>query len=150
MERRLQAWLPKELREYGVARKMLGVLVPETAKVNGENYLLYLEEKLRKLLENEENPDHYLEDFLGEGAGTLKGWKVDELLEFLKGHALWSSAPLNLALYLRGKLPLDEVKASLYLPEKAEEENEISPEEFKEELEELSLAEFLELTTSHP
>jgi integrase len=64
----MKPWLPRELRRWPVARKVLGVLVKPDEKVNGENYLRLHDRKMYRLLDKKgEDPQEVLDSLFPEG-----------------------------------------------------------------------------------
>jgi len=145
----LKPWLPKELQKWGYARKVLGLLLhPEVAQsVNKENYPLYYEDKVLELLQGkEENPAEVLDNLLAAGLSPEVDSDPDSLVAAMLEEEEWQGPLQAMNSYLRGSLKLEDLKEELNLQEQNSEP--VSEEEFRKELEELTLREFMEMTVS--
>lgn len=137
-------WLPQELRQWEAARKVLGLLVGPKVKVDPNVYHLYHDEKVKDLLAKEERPDYVLNDLLPrkwEHLGEKKS--PEELLELLKNDPAWRGPASYFQEYLRKQASLEDLKSILVL---GDPEDPVSEKEFVQELRDLSLREYLELT----
>ncbi len=138
-------WLPKELQEWIYPRLVLGLLIPKAAKVTGENYHLYHQNKLLNLLKKTKVPERQwtLEDLM-KWEPVQPEPKPEDLLEQLLwvDHLRSLRGPAVLFQeYLRGKLDLEDLKPHLELGY----QEKISEKQFQKELKDLSLREYLEL-----
>jgi hypothetical protein len=140
-----ELWLPKGLSQYPLAVKLYGLL--EKSKVNQENYLQYLQEKLHPLAKKHPLPDleSLLDNLLPRGWDPLLNPNLDDLLENLWDHGAWKRPHLLLLEYLKGSLSLSDLKEFLNL----EKGQLLSQKEKQTMLERLSLQEFLELSMIH-
>jgi hypothetical protein len=150
-----RAWLLEDLKPWPVARKALGLVLslPEENPLKWYN-LLY-REKVLKLLQNalksREDWREVVETYLLAGAKLDHMLpakpKAKDLLDALEAVNGWQSPRLALSLYLQKRGPLQAVKDSLGLVDEYREP--VSDLQFLKELNELSLAEFLELVTNN-
>jgi len=146
------AWLPEELKGYPVARKALGVVLRGPGAKPVEDYRWLYRDKVRALLEKaQESREPYLEEletYLGKQAVFWLPSNPDA--DVLLGHmeeadeVNWRGPYLALSLYLQKRGSLQDVKDALGLEE---EQSPVSEAEFLEELNNLSLGEFLEMVT---
>jgi hypothetical protein len=147
-----EPWLPPELEGSEWARKVLGVLLKYPDEPNAEGYLDLHDEKVLEMLRQapvreKDNPQNLLEDLLPEEWERL-GEKAspEQILEAMKVNAPgWQRQRRLLAKYLDQELSLSQLREELGLDD--EYKSLVSRSEFKKELEELTLREFLELAT---
>ena len=137
-----QPWVPKELLPYSRARKVLGVMV--AGEPTADQYLNLARRKVVDLIAKA--PDLYpIETFLNLPLNHLNDPTDPEVvyqdLEDLAPE--WRIPIHDLSMHLQGKGTLQEVKGSLNL---AGESKELG--NFRKELENLTLEEFLELATT--
>ncbi len=136
-----QPWLPSELRGYETARKVLGLLV--SPKFKEENYQAQYEDKILELIkQGNENPQEVLNDLLPRGFEINKGEKPESTLARMYQESAWMRPDILFTSYLRKTLTLKQLMESLGLTQKET----VTKEQFRKELEELTLREFLELT----
>ena len=139
-----RVWVPKDLRDYPRALKLVGVLVNDSEKMTPQRYrdLYYL--KLERLAQRErelgEDPQAVLENLL------FESWeRVDEkdvaALMWEYQELTWPEG--RLVQYMRKVSSLQELKEELDLDEG--DKQKLSPEEQLTLVRDLSLREFLEI-----
>jgi hypothetical protein len=136
-------WLPKELIQYERARKVLGVLAK--GKPDAKMYRALFRKKVIDLISKA--PDLYpIETELNLPLNYLNDPSDPEVV-FLDLEDLaegWRRPAHDLIMYLRGAAPVEDVAADLNL----QAEEKAKPKDFRKELEDLTLAEFLHLATT--
>ena len=130
-------------------RKVLGTLVPDGAKVTGDNYHLYHDQKVIDLISKAEAPETLFENLLPIGCERVKEKNPEKLFDWLKGQGGpgWDGHRSFMSLHLRNEQSLKELKQSLPI-DLNEREDPPNQRQFLNELKDLSLWEYLELTVS--
>ncbi|GAF87874.1 unnamed protein product [marine sediment metagenome] len=141
----LNPWLIDPLMCWEKARKVLGILVPLKEKVNAENYPLYYRRKVLNLISRTPDYLNAIQTFCPPLAYFHLPENPDPelvLANLLPVEELWSLEH-NLVMYLQKKVSEKELREQLNpLPERRK----VSKLEFRRELNQLNLWEFLELT----
>lgn len=139
-------WVPKELAEYPVARKVLGVLKDtELKEMDAITYRSLYREKVVEIVRR--TPD-YLEALRTHLRAPAHHWipekaSPEEVVQHMEQASEWAQPAHLLTMHLKGKMPLKEVKERLSL--EVEEVSLVKGKEFVEELNSLDLWEFLEM-----
>ena len=142
---KLKAFLPKELIGSYWARMVLGVLVPEHVQVSGDNYRLWHQEKLLRLVRKEPLAQRVLEDMLKNWEGPYflpTKPKPEETVAMMYEHGRITNPIHSLVMYLRGQESLKDIVDMV-----GDLDDPVSLKRLKRELKELTLGEYLEMTT---
>jgi len=143
-EEEVTAWLPPELMPYSKARVLLGLLLFPSEQVTPHNYPDHYWAKLADLWEEDPADGQVaVENLAPEGWPDWLGPVNGETAAYLLMEQDGVHQPAyQMSMYLRGDSTLQELREELDL---GEPEKPPSPEEFRQELEELSLRALLEM-----
>jgi len=143
----LMPWIPEPLIYWEGERKVYGVLVLEGVEVTGENYLLFHDSKILSLIERDPDPERLFENLIPNWQRTEES-NPKKLFDLLKGSGgtLWQGSRTLVNEYLRKHMKLPELIEHLGLLNLPKEEKP-SLHEFRKELMQLTLLEYLEMTT---
>lgn len=139
-------WLPKELRPYPYARRMLGLVLrkgqkpPRGLKVKkAQVYYQLWKEKVLELLQNDPDPENALRNLLPRWEPQHPDDQSARLENFLENPE-WKGPGIRMREYLRGTWKLNDLVDNLDL----QRDQDVDDETFLKELKSLNLAEFLE------
>jgi hypothetical protein len=137
------AWILEELRDYPRARKVLGLPVPQSLEVTGENYrTLYYRKMMGLIARWRGDPNGLLESFIPNWESVPR---KDLRFNLEERSGPWKRPMLVMMSYLKGKGSLEKVKTAIDLV--GDRKDPVTDQEFQKELDSLSLEEFLELTS---
>jgi len=142
---KLKAFLPKELIGSYWARMVLGVLVPEHVQVTGDNYRLWHQEKLLRLVRKEPLAQQVLEDMLKNWEGPYflpTRPKPEETVAMMYEHDRIGGPVTKVTMYLKGQESLEDIVDMV-----GDLDDPTSQKRLKRELKEMTLWEYLEMTT---
>ena len=136
----LKPWLPKELTRYPVARKVLGVLAP--VEPDAQGYKVLHRQKVISLIKKAKDLEP-IKTYLNLPLEALNNPKdPEQVYQDLEDLAPeWRTPVHDLIMSLKNKTSLKEVFQALNLGQ----EEKSPPLKFREELEDLTLEEFLSL-----